>query len=47
VKLNELVAGVLAVRVNADHTITVEKRPDLKSAAAFTGFGPGAETYWR
>jgi len=47
VKLGEMVVGVLAVRVNADNTLTVEKRPDLKSAAAFTGFGAAAETYWR
>jgi hypothetical protein len=47
VKLNEMVVGVLAVRVNADNTLTVEKRPGLQSAAAFTGFGSAAETYWR
>jgi hypothetical protein len=47
VVLSDGVIGVLAVRVNADRTLTVEKRPDLKSAAAFTGFGPAAETYWR
>jgi hypothetical protein len=47
VKINDGVVGVLAVRVNADHTLTVEKRPDLQSAAAFTGFSSRAETYWR
>ena len=39
--------GVLAVRVNSDNTLTVEKRPDLTSAASFTGFTSLAETYWR
>jgi hypothetical protein len=47
VLLNDGVVGVLAVRVNADRTLTVEKRPDLKSATEFTGFGPAAESYWR
>jgi hypothetical protein len=39
--------GVLAVRVNGDNTLTVEKRPDLTSASSFTGFTSLAETYWR
>ena len=46
VQMSESVMGVLAVRVNANNTLTVEKRPDLKSAAAFTTFGSAAETYW-
>jgi hypothetical protein len=39
--------GVLAVRVNGDNTLTVEKRPDLTSASSFAGFSSLAETYWR
>lgn len=41
------VEGILAVRVNGDGTLTVERRPDLKSAAAFTAFTGKAEKYWR
>jgi hypothetical protein len=40
-------SGVVAVRVNSDNTLTVEKRPDLKSASSFTGFTSLAQTYWR
>jgi hypothetical protein len=47
VKVSDAVVGVLAVRVNADNTIVVEKRPDLTSAAAFTGMTAAAEKYWR
>jgi hypothetical protein len=38
---------VLAVRVNAEHTITVEKRPDLTRAADFGTAFTHPETYWR
>jgi hypothetical protein len=47
VTLSPQVEGVLAVRVNNNHTVTVEKRPDLKQASAFTGLTQKAEAYWR
>ncbi len=39
--------GVLAVRVNNDNTLTVEKRPDITRASDFSGFSNRAEKYWR
>jgi hypothetical protein len=47
VVIGDMVKGVLAVRVNGDNTLTVEPRPDLTSAAGFTGFSSAARTYWR
>ena len=40
------VVGSVAFQVNADGTMTVEKRPG-KDATSFTGFGPDATTYVR
>ena len=39
--------GVLAVRVNADDTLTIEALPNATSAAAFTGFTANQRTYRR
>jgi hypothetical protein len=41
------VVGLLAVQVHDDGTMTVEKLPGVTSAAAFTGFGEGAQVYVR
>ena len=40
------IVGSIAFQVNADGTMTVEKRPG-KDAASFTGFGADARTYVR
>jgi hypothetical protein len=47
VQPNSVVAGLIAVRVNKDGTLTVEKLPGVTDPAQFTGFGPGAKTYVR
>jgi len=41
------VRGVVALRVNADGTLTVEPFPAMLDAAQFTGFTPAARTYRR
>ena len=43
----EKVEGVLAIRLNADGTMTVQKMPGATSASAFTGFTSDALTYVR
>ena len=43
----EVVLAVMAVRVNADGTLTVEVVPDARSAASFTGFSDRQRTYRR
>ena len=40
-------AGLLAVRVNKDATLTVEKLPGVTDPKLFTGFGANAKTYVR
>ena len=47
VNVVDQVQGVLAVRANADGTLTVEKRPDLTKAADFGTSFTAPETYWR
>lgn len=47
VRPNSVVAGLIAVRVNKDGTLTVEKLPGVTDPAQFTGFGPNAKTYVR
>jgi hypothetical protein len=42
----DTVVGSVAFQINADGSMTVEKRPG-KDAASFTGFGAGAQTYVR
>jgi len=42
-----VVQGLLAVRVNPDGSLTVEKRPDLKKASDFGGAFSNPETYTR
>jgi hypothetical protein len=42
----DTIVGSIAFQVNADGSMTVEKRPG-KDAASFTGFGAGAQTYVR
>jgi len=41
------VVGVLALQLNADGSLTVEKLPGATSAAAFKGFDDKAVTYVR
>lgn len=47
VRPSSVVAGLIAVRVNRDGTLTVEKLPGVTDPAQFTGFGPNAKTYVR
>jgi hypothetical protein len=44
---NDWVQGLLALRVNPDGTLTVEKLPGQTSRSAFTGFSSAALTYTR
>ena len=41
------VSGLLAIRVNKDATLTVEKLPGVTDPKSFTGFGANARTYER
>ena len=41
------VAGLIAVRVNKDATLTVEKLPGITDPKLFAGFGANAKTYVR
>ena len=41
------VVGLLAVQLHDDGSMTVEKLPGVTSAASFTAFGQGAQTYVR
>jgi hypothetical protein len=45
-KPGSVIEGSIAFQVNADGTMTVEKRPG-KDALSFTGFSAGAQTYVR
>jgi hypothetical protein len=45
-KPGSAIEGSIAFQVNADGTMTVEKRPG-KDALSFTGFSAGAQTYVR
>lgn len=47
VRANSAAAGLVAVRVNKDGTLTVEKLPGVTDPAQFTGFGANAKTYTR
>jgi hypothetical protein len=43
----DTVKGLLAIRVNADNSLTVEKLPGATSKSSFTGFDAQAQTYVR
>ncbi len=45
IKATNVMVGVLAIQVNADGSLTVEKAPTLKSRSEFKGFTSAAKTY--
>jgi hypothetical protein len=47
IKAEGPVVGVVAIQLNADGTMTIEKMPGATSATAFTGFTDAAITYVR
>ena len=47
VRAGGTVLGLLAIRVNKDGTLTVEKLPGVTDPKSFTGFGANAKTYER
>lgn len=44
---NTPIAGVVAIRVNADETLTVELKPGVEDTASFTSFTAAKRTYRR
>ncbi len=45
VKATNVITGLLAIQVNHDGSLTVEKAPTLKSKSEFKGFTAAAQTY--